>query len=84
MAALDDLKAEVARSNTVAASAAALLAGLKSELDAAIASGDPAALQALSDSLKTEDDALVAAVTANTPVDPNAPGTTAPAPAPAA
>jgi hypothetical protein len=64
------LQASVARVKTVEDSAIALLQGLKAQLDAAIASGDPAALQALSDALGTDSDALAAAVTANTPVTP--------------
>jgi hypothetical protein len=67
MGELDTLKTEVSETKTVMASAAALLSGLKAKLDEAIASGDPAALQALSDELNTETNALAAAVAANTP-----------------
>jgi hypothetical protein len=66
MSALDDLKAQVAANTTVAQSAVTLIQGLKQKLDDAIASGDPAALKALSDQLATDDAALAAAVTANT------------------
>ncbi len=66
MAALDDLKAQVARVKDVDDSAVALLKGLKAKLDAAIASGDPAAVQALSDELGKDTDGLAAAVTENT------------------
>lgn len=64
---LDALKAAVAHNTDVEESAIALLQGLKAKLDAAIAAGDPAALQALSDTLGAETDKLAAAVTANTP-----------------
>lgn len=64
---LDALKQQVADSITVEESAITLIEGLKTQLDAAIAAGDPAALQALSDSLGAEKDKLAAAVTANTP-----------------
>jgi beta-phosphoglucomutase-like phosphatase (HAD superfamily) len=67
MSALTDLQAAVAAENTVIASAITLLNGLKSQLDAAIASGDPAALTALSADIAGQTAALAAAVTANTP-----------------
>ncbi len=67
MAALDDLKAAVAKDTEVDQAAITLLTGLKAALDAAIASGDPAQLQALSDQLGTNTAALSAAITANTP-----------------
>jgi hypothetical protein len=67
MSALSDLQDKVAALKTVGDSAIALLNGLKAALDAAIASNDPAALQALSDSIGSETDALAAAVSANTP-----------------
>jgi uncharacterized membrane protein affecting hemolysin expression len=64
---MDALTAQVAQTNTVEESAITLLQGLKAALDAAIASNDPAQLQALSDSLAGETAALSAAITANTP-----------------
>ncbi len=67
---LDNLKAAVARDVQVESSAVTLITGLKSALDSAIASGDPAQLQALSDSLGASTDALAAAITANTPAAP--------------
>ena len=67
---LDTLKASVSRNTDVIASAIALIQGIKAALDAAIAAGDPAALTALSDTLGAQDDALAAAVAANTPVAP--------------
>lgn len=70
MTALDNLRDQVARNKSVTDSAIVLLQGLKQKLDDAIASGDPAAVQAVSDSLGTETDSLAAAVTANTPAAP--------------
>lgn len=67
---LDKLNAAVTRNADVEASAVALLQGLKAALDAAIASGNPVQLQALSDSLGASTDALAAAVVANTPAAP--------------
>ena len=67
MAAIDDLKAEVARNTTVEQSALTLITGLSSQLAAAIASGDMGQVQAVADTLKANDDQLAAAVAANTP-----------------
>jgi ABC-type xylose transport system substrate-binding protein len=64
---LDDLKAAVASEDTAIASAITLLNGLKAALDAAIASGNPADLVALSTDIGNQTAALAAAVTANTP-----------------
>jgi hypothetical protein len=67
---LDALTAQVAASNSVAASAITLLNGLSAQLAAAIAAqpqDDGAALAALSLSLSTETTSLAAAVSANTP-----------------
>ena len=68
MSALDDLKAKVAANTTVIGSAITLLQGLKAKLDEAIASGDPAALQALSDEIGASGSALADAIVANTPI----------------
>lgn len=65
MAALDDLTTAVSRNTDVVASALVLINGFKAQLDAA--GTDPAKLAALSASLATSDDALAAAVAANTP-----------------
>ncbi len=65
MAELDDLTAQVAANKTVIDSALVLINGIADRIKAA--GTDPAALKALTDSLKSEDDALAAAVTANTP-----------------
>lgn len=62
---LSVLQAAVARNGDVIQSAVTLIIGIKAQLDAA--GTDPAALQALSDSLAAETDALAAAVAANTP-----------------
>lgn len=70
MAGLADVQAAVAAEATVVDSAVALLGGLKAALDAAIASGDPAALQALSDSIASQTAELSTAVAANTPAAP--------------
>jgi hypothetical protein len=67
MATLADLQAVVAKQTTVDDSVIALLQGIKAKLDAAIAANDPAALQALSDSLTSEQTKLTDAVSANTP-----------------
>lgn len=67
MSALDNLQAQVAATRTVAASAVALLNGLKAALDAAIASGDPTKIQQFADDLGVSTTALAAAVTADTP-----------------
>lgn len=73
MSALTNLQAQVHSNTTVLQSAITLIQGLKAALDAAIASGDPAALQALSDELGTSDQALSDAITANTPAAPAPP-----------
>lgn len=65
MANLTALTAEVARAKTVDESAAALLAGLAAALEAA--QGDPAAIQTIVDDLRSNSDALAAAVVQNTP-----------------
>ncbi len=64
---LAQLQTDVAAQTDVVSSAVVLLKGLKAALDAAIASGDPAALQALSASLESNTKTLSDAVTANTP-----------------
>jgi len=70
MATLDDVQTEVTAQTTVVASATTLLTGLKTALDAAIASGNPAAVQAIADQLGTNTQALADSVAANTPVTP--------------
>lgn len=70
---IDALAAEVSNNTSVQQSAITLLQGLKSALDAAIASGDMSQVQALADQLGTNDVALAAAVSANTPTPPTPP-----------
>lgn len=65
---LDALTAQVAANTTVSASALALINGIAARITAA--GVDPAKLAALTASLKTDDDALAAAVVANTPATP--------------
>lgn len=67
---LDNLRAEVARNADVTQSAVALIQGLKTKLDEAIASGDMSQVQALSDQLGQQDVALASAVQQNTPPAP--------------
>ena len=76
---LDELKAQVAASDTVMAGAAILLQGIGARLTAA--GTDPAALSALASDLKTNTATLAKAVLDNTP---SAPADPAPAAAPAA
>lgn len=75
MAAIDDLTREVTESRTAVDSAVSLIEGLKARLDEAIASGDMAQVQTLSDELSNNTDRLAAAVAANTPQQPGQPGT---------
>jgi len=65
MSELDSLAAQVAANRTVAQSALTLINGIADRI--AAAGGDPAKLAELTASLKSDDDALAAAVTANTP-----------------
>jgi regulator of replication initiation timing len=64
---LDTLIEKVTAIETVGDSAIALLADLKVKLDEAIASNDPAELQALSDRLGAQAQELADAIAANTP-----------------
>lgn len=70
MANLADLAAEVAAEKTVDDSVVALLNGLTANLAAAVAANDPAAVQAVLDSMKVNSAELAAAVAANTPAAP--------------
>lgn len=67
---LDTLKTQVAANNDLIGSAIQLIQGIKAALDAAIASGDPAALADLSAQLAAKDQELAAAIAANTPNTP--------------
>jgi hypothetical protein len=68
---LDALTAQVKANTDAEQSAITLLTGLKALLDAAIASGNPAALTKLSSDLGTSQVALAAAILANTPASPS-------------
>ena len=67
---LDTLTARVASIETVGDSAVVLLAGLKEQLDAAIAADDMSGVQDLSDRLAAQTQELADAITANTPRAP--------------
>lgn len=67
MATIVDIQNAVAAEKTVEDSVVALLSQISAQLKAAIASNDPAALQAVVDSLNTNAASLSAAVVANTP-----------------
>lgn len=74
---LEALRAQVEAQTVVDKAAADLLKGLNEKLQAAIDSGNMSEVQALADQVKANNDALAAAVAANTP------SASAPAPAPA-
>lgn len=82
MTGLERLQVEVAKNTSVIESARVLIVELKSKLDEAISSGDPAALQALSDQLGANDAALAAAVAANTPAESGTVDASPPEPTP--
>ena len=67
---IQELRDSVAAQRTVIDSAVTLLKGLHDQLVAAIASSDPAAIQAVADDLKAQTTTLASAVTENTPVPP--------------
>lgn len=69
--ALADLQAEVAQNTTIEESAVTLIQGLAAQI--AAAGTDPAALAALTASLKQSAADLSAAIAANTPQAPPAP-----------
>ncbi len=68
MATIDDVKAKVTAQTTVIGGAVTLLKELKAKLDAA--GTDPVKLQALSDEIGANTDALAKAVVDNTPAAP--------------
>jgi hypothetical protein len=70
MASLADIQAAVAAEQTVEASVVTLLGQLSADLQAALASNDPTAMQAVVDQLNQNAQSLAAAVTANTPAAP--------------
>lgn len=63
---LEDLQEHVSQNTTVIGSAITLIKGIKAKLDAAIASGVPSSLKALSAELGKSDNELAAAVAENT------------------
>jgi len=70
MATLDDITAAVAAEKTVEDSVVMLLQQLSAQLQAAMASNDPAAMQAIVDQLNSDAQTMADAVTANTPPAP--------------
>lgn len=72
MATIQDVQAAVAAQTTVDTSVVTLLQNITAQLQAAQASGDPAALDAVVASIQTNTQVLSNAVTANTPVAPAA------------
>src|SRR5438105_8321152 len=70
MALLDGITEQVANATTVEQSAIKLINGLAAQI--AASGTDPVKLQALQDQLKTNTDALAAAITQNTPAAPPA------------
>jgi len=65
---LSQLTEQVTRDNTVNGSAKTLILQLVAQFEAV--KGDPAAVQALVDQLRAQNDDLAAAVAANTPAQP--------------
>jgi hypothetical protein len=78
---LQKLQDQVAANNDLIGSAVTLIGGLAEQLRAA--KDDPAAIEALADSLKASDEGLAAALAANTPAAP-APAGSEPAATPTA
>lgn len=64
---LDDVKQKVNDQTTVISSAVTLLIDLRTKLDAAIATGNMAKVQEISDALGANTNALADAIAANTP-----------------
>jgi len=62
---VDALTKQIEANKTISGSAIILIQGLAAKIEAS--KNDPVALQALADSLRADDDALAAAITANTP-----------------
>ena len=71
---MDDLVSQVHKNTDTEDSIDTALAGIKAQLDAAIANGaDPAVLKQLSADLEASRQKMVAAILANTPAAPPAP-----------
>lgn len=73
MSALDDLTAAVTATQNLEQSAVTMIQGLAKQITDAVASNDSAALTALASQLNSSAAELGAAISANTPADPNAP-----------
>lgn len=69
-AAMADLQTKVQRTEDVQQSAVTLIQGIAAQLADALRTNDTAALQALSDKLNSDADALAAAVASATPPAP--------------
>lgn len=76
MATLQDIQAAVSAEQTVEQSAITLLQTLSADLKAALAANDPAAVQAVVNTIDQNTAALAAAITANTPAAPSTPSPT--------
>jgi len=63
---LDDVIDDVTAQTTVVQSIVTLIAGLKTQLDAAIASGNMAKVQQVADAIEANTSALASAVTSGT------------------
>ena len=70
MADLSALQAEVEQNTSAVDSASRLITGLADQLEEAMAANDPAAVQAVVDQLRANNQALADAVAANTEVNP--------------
>ena len=70
MASLQDIRQAVADEKTVEDSVLALLTSVEQQLKNAIASNDPAAMQAIVDDITAHKQAMADAVAANTPAAP--------------
>lgn len=70
MATLDDILAETTSQKTLVDSVVTMIAGLHDQLTQALASNDPAKVQAALDAIKANDTALAEAIAANTPAAP--------------
>lgn len=81
MASMDEVRARVEAQRTVTTSVVTLLGDLRRQMEVAMASADPNALQALADQIDANTKALADAVVAHTPADPADPRSAEPPPA---
>lgn len=70
MASIEELQTEVTENTDLVGSVISLVNGLADQLEAAIAANDPAAIQAVADQMRSNNQALADAVAANTPAAP--------------